>query len=279
MPTHPKLEAYLTSLDRALQGLPVSERADILIEMKSHVLSAQERDPNLGMDAILAALGEPETVANRYLMEQGKKPIKPPVSPIVKWIILGFLGALAMLLIFAGTMVFHFSGKVKMDSDSFSFNMNASTHQGDFPWAADEVRPIIIRASNSKMTFQTSESASFSWDCKGPKDKKFDIKENPGDIVFDLSTFSGVKCDLHLPEKSKVTLDSGNMKLSLEEPRFHLSAKITNGKVDIDPDTKSKYRFDMSVVNGKVDAFESSNDPEAFKLNIQVINGRIAKAE
>src|SRR5690606_30737669 len=69
------------------------------------------------MDSILAALGEPETVANRYLMERGMKPTKPPMSPVVKWVVIGFLGTTAMLFAFLGVALFKFSPLFTIDGE------------------------------------------------------------------------------------------------------------------------------------------------------------------
>jgi hypothetical protein len=99
MPLDDRLEHYLARLDRALTAISISDRADIVTEIKSHALSAMEREPKPSLDSVLAALGEPEIVANHYLLERGLKPGKPPVSPIVKWIVIGFLGTLATFVI------------------------------------------------------------------------------------------------------------------------------------------------------------------------------------
>jgi uncharacterized membrane protein len=80
MSTDPRLEGYLAKLETVLGPFSASDRAEIIMEIKSHVLAALDRDPNASMDSILAALGEPETVANRYLMERGMKPTKPPAD-------------------------------------------------------------------------------------------------------------------------------------------------------------------------------------------------------
>ena len=45
MTTEPKLEAYLSKLDNYLGQIPVSDRADIIIEIKSHVMEAQLKAP------------------------------------------------------------------------------------------------------------------------------------------------------------------------------------------------------------------------------------------
>jgi len=85
----PKLEGYLSLLDKTLGPISISERAEIVTEIKSHVLEAQQRDPSLSLEAILSSLGEPEQVANKYLLERGLKPSKPSTRPFVKWLVAG----------------------------------------------------------------------------------------------------------------------------------------------------------------------------------------------
>ena len=63
-----KLERYLGKLDNGLGSIPVSEKAEIITEMKSHILDAHAKDDSKKLEDILAAIGEPEFVANRYLI-------------------------------------------------------------------------------------------------------------------------------------------------------------------------------------------------------------------
>ncbi len=115
MATDPKLESYLSALERALKQLPVSDRADIVTEIKSHVLDALDRDPQKPIDSVLEALGPAESVANRYLLERGQQTVKPPISPVVKWMVIGFLGTLAMIFLFFGLLLFRFSPVLSID--------------------------------------------------------------------------------------------------------------------------------------------------------------------
>ena len=73
---HQLLEKYLRKLDRCLENISVSEKAEIITEIRCHVLETQEREPEKSIQEILSALGEPETVANKYLMEKGQSPHK-----------------------------------------------------------------------------------------------------------------------------------------------------------------------------------------------------------
>lgn len=115
MNTEPKLEAYLARLDSYFSEIPVSERADIIMEMKSHVFEVREHHPTQDIDTILAELGDPETVGNRYLRERGLQPQKSPKKTItpfmmwlpsslkwvvmgLKWVVIGFLGLCICML-------------------------------------------------------------------------------------------------------------------------------------------------------------------------------------
>jgi uncharacterized membrane protein len=117
MATDPKIDHYLLKLERTLAPFPASDRAEILVEIKSHVLSALEHDSNASVESVLTALGEPETVANRYLMERNLKPIRPPVSPIAKWIVVGFLGTFAMTVLLILGLAFKFTPFFKIDGE------------------------------------------------------------------------------------------------------------------------------------------------------------------
>src|SRR5580692_7021999 len=99
MTVNSKLEDYLRALDKTLGPISTSERAEIVTEIKSHVLEAQKRGQSI--EDVLKSMGEPEQVANRYLLEHGLTPAKAPKRPIVKWLVIGFLGAFGMTLAFA----------------------------------------------------------------------------------------------------------------------------------------------------------------------------------
>lgn len=86
MTTEPKLESYLSELDKYLAQIPVSDRADIIIEIKSHVMDAQAKKPSQDITAILNSLGDPESVAKRYLQERGIQITLPAKSSSMMWL-------------------------------------------------------------------------------------------------------------------------------------------------------------------------------------------------
>lgn len=60
-----KLEKYLNTIDRHLKPLPVSERVDIVKEIKSSIIEMENE--NLSPEQILERLGNPKDLAKAYL--------------------------------------------------------------------------------------------------------------------------------------------------------------------------------------------------------------------
>ncbi|MES2200721.1 MAG: NINE protein, partial [candidate division FCPU426 bacterium] len=99
MPSDPAIEAYLDRLDRALEPMPASGRAEIVSEIKSHLLDAKRKSPRRSMQSILDSFGDPKQVAERYLAERGLSSEDPNRSP-KDWVLtavlsryLGLIGA------------------------------------------------------------------------------------------------------------------------------------------------------------------------------------------
>lgn len=224
MATDPRLENYLSALERVLAPFPVSDRAEIVTEIKSHVLSALERDPQQSIDSILHAMGAPESVANRYLLERGLKPTKPPISPAVKWIVIGFMGTAAMLLLFVGTLAWKLSPILKIDERAGRvvilgglIDVNEkegtvkvgpmhiegkkggwTTYAGNRP-VRD--REITIRIDDGRLEIVEHEGADFAWNCRGASSTRgAAMIETPQAIGLDVHDNHGVRCEIAVPK-------------------------------------------------------------------------------
>lgn len=304
MTTDPRLEHYLASMERVLQPFPVGDRAEILTEIKSHVHATLERDPEARLDSVLTALGEPETVANRYLIERGLKPTKPPFSPIVKWMVIGFLGTFAMLLIFVAVVVSRFTpllrvddlkdkvslfgGMVEVDGKnekvsirgSFGDNweFSGSSIAGAMPMTKGQ--NLKVKFSSAKLNVTNASDDRLAWKCSYHGDSKVgDPKLENGDLNFDLSNLASARCELFLPENVHLSVRGTNGKMSLDEPRYGVDIDLVNGKVAFDPDSERAYRYSLAVNNGKMDEFISSDKPEALDIKIHLKNGKITRQE
>lgn len=122
MTTEPKLEAYLAELDKYLTQIPVSDRADIIIEIKSHVLDAQSKNQTQDIDTILNSMGDAESVAKRYLQERGLQaatPVKTSsmmwLSSSIKWLVIGFLGFMGIIVIVVSLLIWRFTPLISVD--------------------------------------------------------------------------------------------------------------------------------------------------------------------
>ena len=295
MPLDDRLEHYLARLDRSLTAISVSDRADIVTEIKSHILSALEREPKPSLDSVLAALGEPETVANHYLLERGLKPGKPPVSPIVKWIVIGFLGTMATLVILVALLlkaagpvikvsdkedrVTLLGGFIDIDGkkgtvkigDSFIDSGNAKTEkfQGSYPAKSGD--KLTMKFGNGNVTLDTG--TEWKWDCRGILDDKGQPAAKAS--TLDLSAIDHLRCLVTFPKGVSAELEGQNGKIYVDKPEFNLDADLENGRANVTPNEGTKYAFDFSVRNGKSQTPPSDTKPD-YKLRIQVGNGKIS---
>lgn len=285
MGSDPRLESYLASLEKALKPFPVSDRAEILTEIKSHVLSALDRDPSAQLDGILHALGAPETVANRFLLERGMQPTKPPISPMVKWIVVGFLGTVAMSLLFLGVLIFKFSPLIEVDERKDYVSLlgglieingreGGRSLSGSAPLGS--ASSVIVRFGNAKLDVATAEGKELRWDCRLPRASgPLKLTEKDGALELDVSGFRHARCEISVPEGATARLQGSNGKLELAKPRFSVEASVSNGKIDFRAAEAAAYRFDVSVVNGRTDEFPSSSDPKAYSISLKATNGLI----
>jgi hypothetical protein len=304
MKTESKLESYLSTLDKSLGPIQVSERAEIVTEIKSHVLEAQQRDPSQSLDSVLAALGEPEQVASRYLLERGLKPVKPAKRSIIKWLVIGFLGTFALILTFIVVLIFKFSPLIQVDDSKehvsllgglievngkngdvrigqSKFSDHGESHfRGSKIVKPEEVSEIFIPFTNAKFTLENSDDQSFQWDCKaeGPVTEPADSPTPENKVLkIDLQNTLAAKCNFKIPAKMAVKITGNNLKMNVQRPHYHLDLDAQNGKVELSPDTEKKYHFNIKVKNGKLDTFDSTNEVGALQISISLMNGVVGK--
>lgn len=306
--TDPRLEEYLSSLEKVLRAMPVSDRADIVTEIKSHILTALERDPEQNLDQVLAALGPAETVANRYLLERGLKPSKPPIAPMVKWLVIGFMGCVAMGLAFAALLVFRFSpilhvneadeyvsilgGLIEIDGRKGTFKVGPTSGEwdetssedplenfnGSRPVGEAKAQKIRVKFGNGKVELRNSTDRDFGWDCEARtgSDEPRPAEED-GVMLFDLGDLPGVKCQFSIPQAVAVVLEGSNGKVAVAEPRYDLDVSMGNGRVTLAPESGRSYKYSLSVKRGKVDSFQSSEDPKAHQISVKLSTGCLTK--
>jgi HAAS domain-containing protein len=105
------MEAYLERLGGALRGVDESEVHEIVEELRSHIL---EKATDSDVDAALAALGNPEELASRYLTDSLLARAEVSRSPVrllrnlFRWASLSLAGSFVLL----GSVVGYFIGGV-----------------------------------------------------------------------------------------------------------------------------------------------------------------------
>ena len=293
----PRLERYLSTLESALKPFPVSDRAEIITEIKSHVYAALERDPQATIDGILAALGEPEIVANRYLLERGMKPAKPPISPIVRWMVIGFLGTFAMVLLFSAFVIAQFSpivkvdektnkvevlgGMIKIDGDNENISIRGvfdiDGHQFAGAQSLKDGDTIDVKFSNGRVDVETNDESSLSWECKGGGSSQSPTPTSTdGMMSLDLTPLKGVRCDLSVPKNAKLKLAGGNGKISVNAAAFDAKLELDRGHVAFGAADGIDFQYDVKVDMGRTDSFQSASSPGAHLAKIHVGSGRIS---
>jgi len=218
MKHNPRLEIYLTKMESTLRPFSVSDRAEIITEIKSHVLTALERDPHGNLDSVLFALGEPETVANKYLIERGLTPVKPSVSPIVRWLVIGFLGTMALILFFIGFVIFEFSplitlndrkgttsffnGSVEIDDRSENIIFRKKFTAGNFSGQGKVLtgQKLVVNFESGEFEVSSAKGSTFSWKCDGVGTERPSFDSQTAQASLDLSMLKEPHCKLQVPQ-------------------------------------------------------------------------------
>ena len=303
MATDAKLEGYLTALDKALSMISVSDRADILTEIKSHILAAQEKNPDQSTASLLAAMGDPEVVANRYLLERGLKPHKHGRTSVVKWLTIGFLGTFGIACAAVVLLIWKLSPLISVDEKNERVQilgglidvdgraekvkigkgwtidgMEASKFDGAKKLTA-QTKEIRIPFSNAKLTVGASTDGQIHWNCQvvGTPGQTV-ATEAAGIFTLNLEKAMGAECDIQLPSL-KSTIHGANGKVDLVRPQSELDVNMANGKVAIEQDQAKQYKFDLTVANGKVETFNSSDAIGAIAIKVNLGNGEISREE
>lgn len=298
MPIDQKLEQYLAHLDKKLGQIPTSDRADIVTEIKSHVLSALDKDPTATVSSVLAGLGEPEAVANRYLIERGLKPVKPSKSPMIKWLTIGFLGTFTIFMLTVLALIWKFSPLLKIDEENgrvvllgglididekkgtLSIGSTKMLHDQDLK-VLEGTKPIKdekieIKFGNGKVETSPSIDDQLHWKCKysGSIDNG-GLYEEKKLLRLDLTKSPGVKCEIQLP-KAPVEIDGANGKVRIVHTQAQMKVKLLNGKVEVMPHPNVNYRYKTEVTNGSMENLESSTAKDAIPVEITIGNGKIS---
>ena len=293
MVTDNKLEHYLGKLEKGLGATPVSERAEIITEIKSHILDAQAKNPARKLDDILVAIGEPEQVANRYLIERGLKPIKAPTHPIFKWLIIGFLGTFAIITLFIVVLIWKFTPIIKVQDDRvtmlggaidvkdddfvyFSRNVNFgdSVNVEEKTFDADKIKNVNIAngSGDIKIKSANGNKAVLTVGRKGHKCDFVAKLDQKGELL--ITTSDKQKCSLTsiyltvLP-KTDLNLKTGSGNINIDSIGSNVVAQTGSGDIDVFMDGKNKAKFDCTTGSGHI----IFSIPKKAQINSELFSG------
>jgi|GEM_PF-2765677 len=301
-----KIEHYLLQLDRELQALPVSQRAEIITEIKSHITESDAKyagDPQHDIDAILRDLGAPQTVAQRYLSAKGVPYTRPRRSGAwVKWLAIGTV-AFFGLVFFAGmSAIWYFSPLVKVDNENGrvvllgglvdvnekigqvkigDLVMNEASGDGVIVKGEEElngdVQSLKIPFNTAKLDLSVGAGRKITWDCKAASQAMPEVAVVAGVMTLNLDKLNLARCTVSIPLGLATEVRGVNGHMDVVRPGGPLDITLDNGKVNIKPDPSKVYDFEVKVKNGLQDFFPRSNAKEALKVKVSIVNGLVKK--
>lgn len=281
----PMLESYLSEIDRHLSHrLSVSDKSEIVTEIKSHLLEAQDKQPELSLKEHIDSMGEPREVANRYLLEKGLAPV--PASEkrnIIKWLVIGFLGFVFLSFLFFTILLFKFTSMIRIDSDServtidgildidgksgkiFFGNDDGGTHftagKAKNTLSVDGIKTVQLKFNNGDIKVKSSALyENFQYNCQymGRDSEPLEFKplESRPDVLASESTV-GVECTLRVPAHIEVDLDGTNGKVELKLDRhknYNIRTKVGLGSLGRPPQSFSNGTLiKVDLENGAIE--------------------------
>jgi uncharacterized membrane protein len=107
MTPEPQVNDYLVRLRASLVGMTVSEREDIVEEIRTHIRE-RSSDPQSGIDTVLAGLGSPELLAEQYCTGMLLQKARTSRSPFLilraalRWATTGIEGFIVFVIAIIG---------------------------------------------------------------------------------------------------------------------------------------------------------------------------------
>lgn len=236
----------------------------------------------------------------------------PSNTYIMKWLVLGFLGFVALFLGFLVFAIITMSPLVEVDESKDQLRLlggkiiiqdakvnialddlkelskleeleDLSTFEdlGFFPFVGSQALQhqnlLEIKFKNGRFDLEFEDTQSLAWQCR--------VKPNPADkvilnissekIALDFEAFAGATCKLKLPAQMATSIVGLNGQVLLEEPLARTDITLTNGRVSVEPDEDHVYNYDIEVKNGVTYKNDSSNAENAIPVKIRVVNGTV----
>lgn len=294
-----EIDNYLKRVEKLINHLPMSTKAEILSLVKNRLEAEIEAHPSQSINKTLRDLGPEVNLVNEYLLSHGLSPVKKG-SPFWKWFFIFTVGGSIIMI---ATVSFFFSkitpiikvdeesgrvimlgglidingniGSVKV-GDQFDMDMKAKhIFNGKIDSVQQNINEVSLNFSNGKFVILKSEDHFIQWDCKlsePPKDGQ--VKQDDKEYELNFKKLEGVQCDLKLPTTVKLDLEGANGNVSARRPDFPVDIKMDNGIITFHVDPTLDYDFNNKVINGTNLIFTSSV-PGGIEVDLKLKNGTI----
>lgn len=296
-----KLEEYLLILDKSLYGISISEKAEFITEIKSHILASIEKSPDKNIDEILESIGTPGSVAKKYLSERGIIQNKQKVVPIIKWLVIGFMGTLLILILFSWLLFLKVKPSFSMDGNIINvdmlngavkmhFNVNDEDDMtihyspnniglSDYKIISQsQTKELNIAYQNGYLKITNTRGNKLIWTCLNTRvGEDVSMDESQNIVSLDLNGIGFVDCNIQVPDQLPVNIKGTMGNIELVNPISPIKTFMKYGVVQIKPSDSLDYIYSLNVINGKVDYFNSasSNNKTAIPISITIENGKI----
>lgn len=291
---------YLGRLDHSLGAVSAGDRAEIILEVRRHLQEARQNNQAVSWASLLSNFGEPEQVANRYLIERGLKMQRASKNSALKWIVIGILGAFAFMIGLVIIVLVSFMPIIKIDEGTGRLQILGGavdiqakdvitklSKDGSFVFGnmggAEKLTAVnekaYIKFGTGELRIDYNGTDELNWDCDGAG-KRSTITSVGDTLTVDLSA-AFVDCDLSIPSAlKKVSIEGNNGSVEIRNPQQELNVKLTTGNVSIAPDPDLNYNYTMKTGLGEVDAsFVSKDEKKAIPVVVEVGQGEIERLD
>lgn len=298
-------ERYLREIENYLKHLEVSQRLEILEEVKN-LLDKNLQDYSDRDEAeILEITGAPLDLANRLMAKRGWRRWKVRSKDSgLKWIFIGLGAGLLCLGLAVFLIIWSLRPLIKVDEqkqqieilgglvdikteDTKNFKLpkgwlNQDEGEGKFLGNLDrkvnEDYTIEIRFNNGRFHLEDSGDGPIEWKCRvdgGVNGKNGQVHETIDSMTIDLTMAFGSRCDVKLPASAFVRVMGMNGAVDVEGMNNNFDINLVNGRVGFRPHPDVDYQYDLKVSLGRTDDFPAGSDKPDRKVKIEVLNGSI----
>ncbi len=290
MSTNSKLESYLTTLNEHLGAISISDRSEIIMEIKSHVMDALEKNPQKNIEDILKDFGSAESIAQKYLDERGiKRPVnhRSPFSTFIKWALIAsaslmiILGLTLLIIVKSLTPFVNVSGdKVSLMGglihvDDNNFRLGSAVYEISGTYTSSGAQNLKVFASNGKIEMSTSADNVLKWNCDVDQVAGIQPIVSGTTVELNFAKYKDLDCNIEIPQKMDSSIELSNGKLELSETAGNFDLNLQNGQIEISTQSSTPYKYDLQVNQGMLDNFVSSKDKNAFTIKARLQNGKI----